>query len=857
MSDDANKLRLGLVGCSWFALRCHIPALLAPPLSRLVSLTAVCSRTKKSMAKAEARAGLSLKRHAEMRAMFADPEVDAVLLVLPIPLMGAAIEAALRAGKHVISEKPAAHSVEEAARLCEVLRELPEPAPAWYVLENWAHKPAVRWLRERLNEGAIGHRVLRAHCSHHEHVPPAKPDRGRGGSGADPGASADWRASGVVEGGWLVDVGVHWARALRVLLGEPSTCSGSTSLLYPDPARDAAAQPLADSLSGWSRHEFCASAVTISLSFGPGGRVARDAGAECAEPPSLELVGERGTLSWWARDPSGRGGARVALRRAGEAAEAVRLEHDDWVEGGTAAGLADAVTHLSERLGLGRRGGKLPAAAAPCEVGYAEALRDLSLVAALLRSEGAAADPAELLAAPARDGLLLLPPLAVHDACRTRSFVPAVRVGCATEREVGAALRLARARGLVARAVGARHSWSAYGAAPAGLCLELDGMRRVLRVDTTELRVVVEPGVSLRELRRVLASNGLSMGSWPMLLDQTVGGATLGCGSHGSSVTDGTMADQVTRIRLLTHSGAMLELAEGKGSPELLRAARLSLGFLGVATTIELRVVRRYFVRREVHTLRLPEFSARADAMTAHYRHLWALWILGQPELCVCGLEDLGETPAHGATRYDGENWYAPAPAPPFEPPGRRRAAARPATAAAAEPGAEAGAGPGPGVEAAYWVSLQYAFPRATLPSLIELLSRLAGAEPAGGASTCSLAGRQLEIKFVGDGEGRTLLGVNAAGAVVCANVLWRLDAAEREAGGALETLEAALIELGGTAHLGKAHRRHELCPDCAHPAGADGLGLAVAADSDAVDEFARVVAAVGARDEGAEERAT
>ena len=80
MSDDANKLRLGLVGCSWFALRCHIPALLAPPLSRLVSLTAVCSRTKKSMAKAEARAGLSLKRHAEMRAMFADPEVDAVLL---------------------------------------------------------------------------------------------------------------------------------------------------------------------------------------------------------------------------------------------------------------------------------------------------------------------------------------------------------------------------------------------------------------------------------------------------------------------------------------------------------------------------------------------------------------------------------------------------------------------------------------------------------------------------------------------------------------------------------------------------------------------------------------------------------
>lgn len=308
MSEEP-RVRLGLIGCSWLALRCHIPALLS--LADAVVLTSVCSRTKKSMAKAEAKAGGGhLKRCATMDAMLADPEVDAVLIVLPIPIMGAAVEAALRAGKHVISEKPAAHSVEEAVRLCRVLRELPQPAPAWLVLENWAHKPAVAWLRDRLNEGAIGHRLLRAHCSHHEYVPPAKPERGAGGAGG-------WRTDGSFAGGWLLDVGVHWARALRVLLGEVSLCSGQTSRLYPDAGRAAAEQPAADALSGWLSHEFCATAATLSLSFGPDGKAAR------REAPSLVLVGELGTLTWWAREPSGGGGARVELHRAGEPAEQV------------------------------------------------------------------------------------------------------------------------------------------------------------------------------------------------------------------------------------------------------------------------------------------------------------------------------------------------------------------------------------------------------------------------------------------------------------------------------------------------------------------------------------------------------
>ena len=96
------------------------------------------------------------------------------------------------------------------------------------------------------------------------------------------------------------------------------------------------------------------------------------------------------------------------------------------------------------------------------------------------------------------------------------------------------------------RPVGARHSWSEAALVEGALCLDLTPMDRVLDVeirpssrrDRVEIRpssgrdrtsgepagqwatVTLEPGVTLLELRRVLAARGLTLPSWPMLLGQ-------------------------------------------------------------------------------------------------------------------------------------------------------------------------------------------------------------------------------------------------------------------------------------------------------------------------------------------------
>ena len=49
--------------------------------------------------------------------------------------------------------------------------------------------------------------------------------------------------------------------------------------------------------------------------------------------------------------------------------------------------------------------------------------------------------------------------------------------------------------------------------------IDTSGMDRVLAIDTERLVVKVEPGVTLRQLRDVLTRRGLTLPSWPMLLD--------------------------------------------------------------------------------------------------------------------------------------------------------------------------------------------------------------------------------------------------------------------------------------------------------------------------------------------------
>lgn len=210
-------MRFGLVGCGGVG-RKRAAALAA--LGGGHRLTALCDADP-SRASALAAAG-----DAEVLSGWQDvvesPQVDALLVATPHDLLVPVTKAALRAGKHVLVEKPAGRSLEEA----EELRRVHAGGSATLrVGFNHRYHPALRRAAELSREGAIGPLLL---------------VRGRYGHGGRIGYEREWRANRErAGGGELVDQGMHLIDLCRGLLGDLRFEGGLTrGLFWPMPVED-------------------------------------------------------------------------------------------------------------------------------------------------------------------------------------------------------------------------------------------------------------------------------------------------------------------------------------------------------------------------------------------------------------------------------------------------------------------------------------------------------------------------------------------------------------------------------------------------------------------------------------------
>ncbi len=90
-------------------------------------------------------------------AILARRDISSVLLVLPIPLQPSMILKALKAGKHVLSEKPVAPDVASGIALIKQYRsEFQGKGLVWRVAENYEVEPGFQEVGRLISGGAIG-----------------------------------------------------------------------------------------------------------------------------------------------------------------------------------------------------------------------------------------------------------------------------------------------------------------------------------------------------------------------------------------------------------------------------------------------------------------------------------------------------------------------------------------------------------------------------------------------------------------------------------------------------------------------------------------------------------------------------
>ena len=152
--------------------------------------------------------------------------------------------------------------------------------------------------------------------------------------------------------------------------------------------------------------------------------------------------------------------------------------------------------------------------------------------------------------------------------------------------EVASIVRQAAEAGRRVKAIGGGHSFT-DAAMTDGDLISLDAMRRVLRIDGTD--VTVQAGIRLCDLNEQLAGQGLAMPNLGDIDRQSIAGAT-STATHGTGAGLGNLATTIVGVELVTGDGSVVR-ADEHNDPELLRVARVGLGALGIVTEVTLRCV--------------------------------------------------------------------------------------------------------------------------------------------------------------------------------------------------------------------------------------------------------------------------
>ncbi|MFQ6053996.1 MAG: Gfo/Idh/MocA family protein [Candidatus Bathyarchaeia archaeon] len=142
-------LQLGIVGCGRVTTMFHLKAI---EEVEGVALVAVADRNRPRMERVKEKSHAE-RGYVDYRDLVSDPEVDVVVINTPPHLHEEMVLRSLRAGKHVLCEKPLARSVEG----CLHIKGLQEEA-GLVVLpgHNYAFTPSLERVQALIREGAIG-----------------------------------------------------------------------------------------------------------------------------------------------------------------------------------------------------------------------------------------------------------------------------------------------------------------------------------------------------------------------------------------------------------------------------------------------------------------------------------------------------------------------------------------------------------------------------------------------------------------------------------------------------------------------------------------------------------------------------
>lgn len=192
-------LRIGIIGAGFFG-EDHARAI--EDIDHLQLVASCRTNIEKLQAFVEKFGGKAYTNHQKL---LADPSVDAVVIATPHHLHTHIVEDAARAKKHILLEKPMAHTIEECDQILSVVKE----HDVTLMLGHVSHfMPVYRKAKDILESGELGNVVLGSSTISKFWYEPNR---------------RDWHLDRATGGGMWMTVGMHALDRLTWLMDSPVT----------------------------------------------------------------------------------------------------------------------------------------------------------------------------------------------------------------------------------------------------------------------------------------------------------------------------------------------------------------------------------------------------------------------------------------------------------------------------------------------------------------------------------------------------------------------------------------------------------------------------------------------------------
>lgn len=174
------------------------------------------------------------------------------------------------------------------------------------------------------------------------------------------------------------------------------------------------------------------------------------------------------------------------------------------------------------------------------------------------------------------------------------------------------------------KCVGAGHSFTPI-ACTDGVMVDLSGYGRVLGHDAETRTVTVQAGITLTRLCDELDQRGLALENMGDIAYQSIAGATA-TATHGTGWHFGNLSSRIVGMRLIAGDGSVVECSAGE-NPDVLAAARVGVGALGIVSTLTIQAVRAFRLHAIEEPVRIDEVLTDFDGYMSSADHVEFYWV--------------------------------------------------------------------------------------------------------------------------------------------------------------------------------------------------------------------------------------